>query len=461
MSKSFYPFLFLVLALFIFMCAPVLFTEGMFMDGLIYSTVARNLAEGEGSFWFLKFTDSCMTNFHEHPPLVFGIHSMLYSLLGDNIFIDRFYSFFTFLLSGFLIVLIWNEVTQNKYKEIAWFPLLLWIVMPLVPWAAMNTMLENTMSIFVLAAILFTIKSLRHRRFLYLILSALMLCLAFLSKGFTGLFPLVLPFFLYCFKSDYSAERMTIDSMVIALSVAAFFAILFLVEPQSIHSLEMYLKIQVGNSLQNVVTVDSRFNIVWVLFLKIAIAMTLVLIIFFIGKRKGEKEVSWLFVFLSLGLSGVLPIMISLKQNDFYILCALPCFALALAFWVAPIVFTWVQKIKSLKLFLPISLGVFLLSIFLSFSMKGKYNRDEEIIKDVKKIAQIIPAHTVLEVSKGVYLQWNVQGYFYRYAHISLKLGPNKPLRFYLYDKKETLPGFIDAQKPYFEASRFLVFEIK
>jgi hypothetical protein len=45
------PFYVIVLALFIGVTAKSLFTDGMFMDGLWYAAISRNLAEGIGSFW--------------------------------------------------------------------------------------------------------------------------------------------------------------------------------------------------------------------------------------------------------------------------------------------------------------------------------------------------------------------------------------------------------------------------
>lgn len=332
--------------------------------------------------------------------------------------------------------------------------------MPLVSWAAMNSMLENTMSIFVLASVFFNLKSLKSRRFFFLVLSAVMLCLAFLSKGFTGLFPLALPFFIYCFKNDYSFERMAIDSLVIALSISAFFAILFLLEPKSAESIKAYLQIQVGNSLQNVVTVNTRFYILWVLVLKVIIAFALVVILYFIGKRKIEKDLSWMFVFLSLGFSGVLPIMISLKQNDFYILCALPFFALSFALWVAPIVQRWVEGLKKIKLLAFFSVIMLLSTVAFAFSMKGKFNRDEEVICNVKSISKIIPPRSLIEVSKETFVEWSLQGYFYRYAHISLVLGPPKPTRYYMFARGEKIPNNLVDEKPIISTSRFIIYEL-
>ena len=89
MTKTFSPFLIMVLSIFILLCAPALFTEGMFMDGLMYATVAKNLAHGEGSFWFLKFSDTYLTSFHEHPPLIFGLQSFYHQNLQQNIVLLR------------------------------------------------------------------------------------------------------------------------------------------------------------------------------------------------------------------------------------------------------------------------------------------------------------------------------------------------------------------------------------
>ena len=42
--------------IFLIIYSPALLSDGMFMDGLIYSVVARNLALEDGSFWNLSFS---------------------------------------------------------------------------------------------------------------------------------------------------------------------------------------------------------------------------------------------------------------------------------------------------------------------------------------------------------------------------------------------------------------------
>ena len=134
---------------------PALFSDGMFMDGLLYSAISKNLSNNIGSFWDLHLTETLFPHFHEHPPLAFGIQSLFFDVLGENLYTERFYSLLTFFITGLIIVLIWKKITKKDYHSIAWLPLLFWITIPIVTWSAANNMLENTMMIFTSLSVLF------------------------------------------------------------------------------------------------------------------------------------------------------------------------------------------------------------------------------------------------------------------------------------------------------------------
>ncbi|MGQ3014586.1 MAG: hypothetical protein ACT6QS_12830, partial [Flavobacteriales bacterium] len=55
---------------------PFLVTEGLFLDGLVYATVARNMAQGSGTFFIPLFEANMHVPFFEHPPLVFWLESL-------------------------------------------------------------------------------------------------------------------------------------------------------------------------------------------------------------------------------------------------------------------------------------------------------------------------------------------------------------------------------------------------
>jgi len=156
MKKS-RPYYIIVFGLFLGICAPTLWSDGMFMDGLYYAAISKNLANGLGDFWYLHHTDFSHPIFREHPPLAMGLQSIFFSIFGDSIYIERFYSLLTFIVTGFFIHLIWKEVIGKKYSLYSWLVLFFWAIIPLNSWACSNNILENTMNIFVASSVFFLI----------------------------------------------------------------------------------------------------------------------------------------------------------------------------------------------------------------------------------------------------------------------------------------------------------------
>ena len=82
MNYKHLPFWIATLALFIGLIVSVLIQDGMFMDGMLYTNVAKNLGNGIGTFWNPISSETWMADgratFHEHPPLVFGIQSVFF-----------------------------------------------------------------------------------------------------------------------------------------------------------------------------------------------------------------------------------------------------------------------------------------------------------------------------------------------------------------------------------------------
>ena len=444
MTKTFYPFLIIVLSIFILLCAPALFSEGMFMDGLMYATVAKNLAHGEGSFWFLKFSDTFLTSFHEHPPLIFGLQSVCFRIFGDSFLVERFFSFFTYIISGVFVMLIFKEITPTKMYSLSWLPLLLWIVMPLATWGAVNNMLENGMLVFILLSVLFFLKSLKNNRFLFLALSSLMLFAAFLSKGFTGLFSLSLPFWFWCFDKEYSFKKALIDTISLLVFLALFFLLLFALQKDSLASLQAYYDIQVVNSLKNVVTVNSRFFILGKLVTEVLISLGILLLIFLLGRKQKTLSIDLkgVLIFLAIGSSAVLPITLSLKQNAHYLLCALPFFAIAFGLLIAPYLLVLREKVKwNNRILFTVAILFFITASSIAYAQKGKYCRDEKMIHDVEEIAKILPPHSVCNVEVNEFTNWALQAYMYRYASVNLSVDSTKYSKYKLVKKGVEVPS--------------------
>ncbi len=442
MKSKHLPFFLTVTAIFFIIISPNMFSDGMFMDGLIYSVISRNLAQGLGSFWQLFFSETLFAHFHEHPPLMFGIQSLFFKIFGDSILTERFYSLANFLITGWIIVEIWKTITPKTIKHIGWLPLFFWVIIPLVAWAAPNNMLEGSMMIFTSLATLFIIKSYQSKQYINLILSGSFVFLAFLTKGFVGLFPLSLPFWIFLIKPEIKIKRFFTDTIILNISVIISLTIVILLFSESKNSLLAYINEQVINSINNTKTVSTRFFIILRLLkelLPIGVLVGLALV--FLRKKKAENiNYDWVIILTLLGLSGVAPIMISLKQSGFYILPTFPIFSIAFALIIAPKLQTIITNIEisnlKFRIFKTVSIILFICSITIMAYAGTKVGRNKDMISDVKNIINILPANSTISIEQQLGSNWSLYGYLYRIGHISVD-AKNLNLEYYL-TKKET-----------------------
>src|SRR5206468_12294784 len=139
----------LVLSLICHLFLPRLLSYVMFMYGFVYASIARNMAEHYGSFWQPYYTATVYSTFYEHPPLGFWLQSCAYRLCGDSVYVEAWWGFCIGILLLLVVAGIWRCLTPQGYALAgAWFPLLLFIVVPMTSWALANNMLENTMTFF-------------------------------------------------------------------------------------------------------------------------------------------------------------------------------------------------------------------------------------------------------------------------------------------------------------------------
>ena len=422
------PFWLLLIGLFLILVSKSLLTEGMFFDGVTYASISRNMAEGQGTFWNPHYTQTLYPEFRQHPPLALGMEALAFRMLGDHWWVEKSYSVLMFLLSGLFIALIWKRTTNNL--RWAWLPLLFWLAMPLVSWSATNNLLENTMSVFVLLSVYLMIVGYQRHHKIWLFLSAFALLLAFLSKGFTGLFPLVFPI-LYCaFDQKRKWIQGPIDSLILLVAVVVFAGIMFLVCPGSFGYIKDYIRLQVIGGGLHEATASSRFYIVVALLQQLIIPFVLALVLV-ICKTKSKfnskvfefpPDKGWFYSFLILGLLGVLPIMVSVKQRDFYMLAALPFFALACGHITLSMLTLWMPKMTPIvRRWMTLGAAcIVLLGLVLNLIHIGKYGRDEALIEEVKQKITESEGNNVIEISQEEYTQWAKHAYYMRYGKISL-----------------------------------------
>lgn len=417
-------FYLIIIGFFLSIISPQLFSSGMFMDGLMYAGISKNLANGIGSFWLPQFSQTLYPIFHEHPPLAFGLQSLLFRIFNDSSLIENFYSLGTALVTGIIIVKIIALIPSNKNVNNNWLALLFWISFPLLTWSIANNMLENTMMVFSTITTYFILKNHISKNAFYLILGGISLYLAFLSKGFTGLFPLSIPFWLYLFKSNINFKSFVSQTFILFITLIICFLITFMFFPESSNFFQNYFQKQVLGSIISVKTVNTRFFIIFQLFNEL-IPSIIIGLLLFLSSRKlklSNDTTKWGLIFFSIGLSGVFPIMISLKQSGFYMVSTFPFFAIGLAMFFSEYAKNFLEKKRKHSNYFSI-LFVFSMLIFLTgitLNIIPHKGRDTDKIDDVRAITNHVGENSIISIDSEIWMDYSLYGYFVRLSNISL-----------------------------------------
>lgn len=452
------PFWIITISVLIGLTLPTLIRDGMFMDAMLYTSVAHNLSMGIGTFWFPQFSlhnIAGLTSFHEQPPLVFGIQSVFFKILGDSLYVERFYTFLTMCITALLINLLWKEIYRNNngLKSLGWLPIILWITIPVCFWSYSNNMHENTMGIFTLSSVLLIYKASQSEKYRLMtwVLAGVFIFLATLSKGLPGFFPIIVPFLYWLTIRKNTFSKTFLQTFIITLVPVIIYGILFLI-PESKESLSTYLFKRALHRINEVPTIDNRFFILYRLFTELLPQISFVVIFFIIAnltkiKSQISKNLRSSVFFIAVGLSASVPLMLTMVQKGFYAVPALPFFAIGLSILIADIILHLTERIdvqnKKYKLFLLLSSLLLLSTITFSFIQIGKPGRNKELLHDVYLIGNVVPRQTTVSIPKYMWNEWDLQCYLMRYFNISLE--PKFHNYYFILDnslRADTLTGY-------------------
>lgn len=422
-------------ALFLFVTAlAVLFTSalwgrGMFMDGMMYATVSRNLAAGDGTFWDLHFSRTLFSGFHEHPPLAFWMESLFFRLFGDHFYTERIYSFVTFAANTVLFTALWKWALPGKDgNSTAWFPLLLWLSVYSITWGFNNNMLENTMMLFTSASALCIVRSTQKNRWAALALAGFCLFLAFLSKGFTGLYLWALPAVLFLFTRYGTFKRAVADSLWLLACTLLPLGLVWLFSAEGRYGILSYFELQVVKSVSSVKTTEYRTYILerWFMEMLPAICITALLAVYAAVRKAGpgKREKRLAAACIAIGFCGILPIMVSLKQRTFYINTAFMWFCFAAALWVSPLLLRFMDRLsasvrwrRAAAVAGPLAL---LSAVAWCAAGFGQVRRDRELLHDAREITASVPSGSILGVGMPYHEDWSLYAELYREGRVSL-----------------------------------------
>lgn len=412
------PYLF-VIGLFGLLACNNLLTRGMFMDGLIYSSVADNLAHGHDSLWHLTYTRTNDTEFYGHLPLAIWMMALWFKVFGTSMLTAKAYSVAVLLLTWVLMVAIWKRLGFKL--SLGWLPLLMLTLILDVALAAHNNYLESTMTVFVLASVWLV---LRGKGVGWHVLAGLMLAAAFLTKGPTGLFPLALPALLWLFGERKGFGQAAAGTLAMAAGLAAPMALLWLGVPDAQEFLRKYFENQVIGGSQVLVT--ERTYIVKTLFSHTAVVLVVALaaVLFGILRKSAPwrpTRDSWrrFGLMFALALCGTLPMMVSTKQRAFYLLTVFPFVALAVAALLEPLVRHYEKQLQRPAMTVA-TVAVLVAAVIANALHYGKPGRDKVMLTDMDLIAPALQEGETVTITPDLASNNSLHGYYYFYHHVTL-----------------------------------------
>jgi len=447
-------------AIFILLLLPSLLMKGMFMDGVIYGAVARNLSLGAGDFWHLKFSDTLLQPFHEHPPLAFYLESLVFRFVGDYYFSERLYTFLIALATAVVLVKVYR--LMGGPAHLSWFAVLLWITTERVFWSINQNMLEVTMSFFSLSTVYLLYEAEQRRgakKLLQVLIAACLLLAAFLSKGFPGLFPLGFYFFRYLSRSGQSFRYFLFNTLIFSGLFLLCGLLLISLATGAKESLLHWLQQQVAGSVQGLDRTGLRWPFISGFFQQLLPMFSVLLALLVILKIKRRRYLPLTDaqqVMLYLGFSAFLPLLISPKLSFYYFVPAIPYFALFTAHYLE-------ESLKKHTLIWPTkkwmnvaALLCLVTNLIFSISQTGKAERNTSLLADVHALCSVLPPTSTLSVSESLAEDWTLFAYLQRAGrlNISRESGAN----FYLQRRNEAAP--IEKKEILLVLSEFRLFSV-
>jgi 4-amino-4-deoxy-L-arabinose transferase-like glycosyltransferase len=467
-KKKHSPFWMLTLSVVFGLTLPVLIQDAMFQDAMLYSSVSHNLSQGIGTFWFPQYSKmniAGLSSFHEQPPLLFGIQALFFKALGSSIYIERFYTVLMIILNVLLINILWKEIfgKHNEQRHLGWLPVLFWISIPVCFWSFRGNMIENTMSVFDLGAVLLFFYAMRSNMLKVWLLagSGLMIFLASFTKGIPGFFPLAVPL-IYWLTLRKTGFWQSVQQTAILFAVpSVIYTILFLM-PESSESLSNYVFKRLLMRVDAMPTADYRLEILWRLVKELIPVLIMISVVSAVALFKKIKQPfsengSFILFFLLVGFSGSAPLTLTMVQKGWYLVPAFPYFAIGFALTISPIVADWIGKIdpktKGSRIFTSITILLMAGVIILTASQFGKVSREKDIVADVYEIGKVVPGHSAISVPPEMYDEYNfiLEGFLVRYFNISLD--PCEQQTYFLVEK----PASTDIPDNYEKVSLNLV----
>ncbi len=461
---------------------PRLVIRGLFGDGLLYSSMARNMAEGRGSFWLPKFSDGywldyVLPNYFENPPLMLWLQSLFFRFFGDHWWVEKLFCVPVLVLNILLVRLVWLSVFhENKIaKTFDWLPVFLWFFIPTVIWGNANNLMDNAQLTFCLAAFWVVLgiertENLRNLKgFANLWLAPLLIFLGLITKSPVAFYVCAVPFLRQVFIFQERRWLGFLKSSGLFLATIVFFGLLIWSSADAQFFFQNFwqqrLSAVIFGSRDDAAMVGfARFSVFKMVAVEILPLAGIAVLVFVWMKIKNFRAIPKLpklkiptflgllnipesSFFFAVGLAATLPILVSARQNPMYLLPGLPMFGLAAAAMLLPSLqfltkdFTEKNLRRAAWFFAAGLVGVAIHCFFIF----GKPMRETEIQMGLKTLKKIVPVGEKVAACPELKQDFMMHTYLQRFHKIEI-LPDSAAVQFGLICKKCRASGNLNFQ---------------
>ena len=394
----------------------------MFLDGVTYASIARNLAEGRGNFWEPFYTATIYPAFHEHPPLALWLQSIWFRVLGDHWYVERAYCLCAAIIIAALIAVTWRAVEGDGDR---WLPIGFWMLPPVVSWSIVGNLLETTMCVFVTAAVaLIAIgRGSIAAAIAGGVASGLSVVAAALSKGPVGLFPLAAPVILSMLRNH---RRTAGWSAAAQWTTVALCALGLYSTPSAHNNLATYVSGQIVTSLAGEREVSgSSIAIVIALVQGGWLPMALAIGVIAAAARgwvlPASRDRDVAIAFTLIGLAGTLPMLVSPKQTGHYLMPAVPFYAIGAAALVRNTIDALARRISGTRAARALRIGAAVIALGTVAAMwLPAVERDPARLADLDRLATLAPHGETIGICPSMNGDWLLHAWMQRRFRISL-----------------------------------------
>ncbi|WP_080056973.1 ArnT family glycosyltransferase [Spirosoma aerolatum] len=459
LSTSFYYRLGISLTISILLCLylPRFLTVGTFTDGPTYAALARNMAVGYGSWWAPRYgeVDSFWLegvrgdSFYEHPPLMLIIESFFFRSLGDHWWVEELFCALIGVLFLWLLGLNWRLLfPTSPLNRFSWLPILFVCLLPVIRFCITSNHLDSLLLVWVQFSFYQLCRLILRGRISGLYWAAFGIFLGFLTKGPFALFLLATPALYYIARpgGPYPVGRACSQTALLTVVVALLIGALFTYSPAR-SFFNHYFNQQIIRALQGTRSDFSESSLTgWGRFF---VLVTLVKNLLPMGIVSGVS-LAWtrwrlkrpltfwtgnqhiLLWLVLIGLSGILPIMVSPKQNAYYIASGVPFLGIVIAFVFAGCLTEWLTArstkptffIQLISLSTPILISLGLTILFIRNNvLTGTEPHFRRGIHEILALKQI-PKGTVVAVKDKELITkaWGLNMSLQRFGRITLTM---------------------------------------